>query len=46
MNYMDRAPMKKDETITYLWSDGMIDNIARKVAEEPMEEWLVSEEEE
>ena len=38
--------MKKEKKITYLWSDGIIDNIARKVAEEPMEEWLVSEEEE
>ena len=23
--------------ITYIWSNGMVDNIARKVAEEPME---------
>ena len=23
--------------LTYLWSDGMIDTIAKKVAEEPME---------
>ena len=23
--------------LTYLWSNGMVDNIARKVAEEPME---------
>ena len=23
--------------ITYLWSNGMVDNIAKKVAEEPME---------
>ena len=23
--------------LTYLWSDGMIDKIAKKVAEEPME---------
>ena len=23
--------------LTYLWSQGMVDNIARKVAEEPME---------
>ena len=38
MNYMDRGQMKKDKTITFLWSDGMIDNIARKDAEEPMEE--------
>mgnify|MGYP001582066241 FL=1 len=24
--------------ITYMWSDGVIDHIARKVAEEPMED--------
>ena len=23
--------------LTYLWSDGMVDSIAKKVAEEPME---------
>ena len=23
--------------LTYLWSNGMVDNIAKKVAEEPME---------
>jgi hypothetical protein len=31
--------------LTYLWGDGMVDNIARKVAEEPMEDMPSSEEE-
>ena len=26
--------------LTYLWSNGMVDNIARKVAEEPIDESL------
>ena len=26
--------------ITYIWSNGMVDNIARKVAEEPIDESL------
>ena len=35
--------------VTYMWSDAVIDNIARKVAEEPMEDeldkWMVGESE-
>ena len=35
--------------ITYIWSDAVIDNIARKVAEEPMEDeldkWMIGESE-
>ena len=37
------------EKVTYMWSDAVIDNIARKVAEEPMEDeldkWMVGESE-
>ena len=37
------------EKITYMWSDAVIDNIARKVAEEPMEDeldkWMIGESE-
>ena len=33
--------------LTYLWSNGMVDSIAKKVAEEPMEDeldkWMISE---
>ena len=35
--------------ITYIWSNAVVDNIARKVAEEPMEDelekWMVGESE-
>ena len=35
--------------VTYMWSDAVIDNIARKVAEEPMEDeldkWMIGESE-
>jgi len=37
------------EKITYMWSDAVIDNIAREVAEEPMEDeldkWMIGESE-
>ena len=37
------------EKVTYMWSDAVIDNIARKVAEEPMEDeldkWMIGESE-
>ena len=33
--------------LTYLWSDGMVDSIAKKVAEEPiddeLENWIIGE---
>ncbi len=32
--------------LTYLWSDGMVDNIARKVAEESMEDMFMPDSEE
>ena len=35
--------------VTYMWSDAVIDNIARKVSEEPMEDeldkWMIGESE-
>ena len=35
--------------VTYMWSDAVIDNIARRVAEEPMEDeldkWMIGESE-
>ena len=35
--------------VTYMWSDAVIDNIARKVTEEPMEDeldkWMIGESE-
>ena len=37
------------EKVTYMWSDAVIDNIARRVAEEPMEDeldkWMIGESE-
>jgi hypothetical protein len=32
--------------LTYLWSDGMVDMIAKKVAEEPMEDMFMPDSEE
>ena len=32
--------------ITYIWSNAVVDNIARKVAEEPMEEMFMPDSEE
>ena len=32
--------------VTYIWSDAVVDNIARKVAEEPMEEMFMPDSEE
>ena len=32
--------------LTYLWSDGMVDSIAKKVAEEPMEDMFMPDSEE
>ena len=32
--------------VTYIWSDAVVDNIARKVAEEPMEEMFMPTSEE
>ena len=31
--------------VTYMWSDAVIDNIARKVAEEELDKWMVGESE-
>ena len=32
--------------VTYIWSDAVVDNIARKVAEEPMEDMFMPDSEE
>ena len=32
--------------VTYIWSDAVVDNIARKVAEEPMEDLFMPDSEE
>jgi hypothetical protein len=31
-------------TVTYMMGETVIDNIARKVAEEPIEDWIVDDE--
>ena len=34
---MNKRRKKANPQLTYIWSDAVVDNIARKVAEEPME---------
>ena len=40
----DKKEIMKD--ITYIWSNAVVDNIARKVAEEPMEDMFMPDSEE
>ena len=41
---LDKKEIMKD--ITYIWSNAVVDNIARKVAEEPMEDMFMPDSEE
>ena len=40
----DKKEIMKD--ITYIWSNAVVDNIARRVAEEPMEDMFMPDSEE
>ena len=44
-NISNNNPIMKNN-VTYIWSDAVVDNIARKVAEEPMEEMFMPDSEE
>ena len=44
-NNSNNIPIMKNN-VTYIWSDAVVDNIARKVAEEPMEEMFMPDSEE
>ena len=44
-NISNNIPIMKNN-VTYIWSDAVVDNIARKVAEEPMEEMFMPDSEE
>ena len=44
-NNSNNNPIMKNN-VTYIWSDAVVDNIARKVAEEPMEEMFMPDSEE
>ena len=46
---MENKRRVRGRRVTYMWSEAVVDNIARKVAEEPMEDeldkWMVGESE-
>jgi len=46
---MENKRRVRGRRITYMWSEAVVDNIARKVAEEPMEDeldkWMIGESE-
>ena len=44
-NNSNNNPIMKNN-VTYIWSDAVVDNIARKVAEEPMEDLFMPDSEE
>ena len=44
-NNSNNIPIMKNN-VTYIWSDAVVDNIARKVAEEPMEDMFMPDTEE
>ena len=44
-NISNNNPIMKNN-VTYIWSDAVVDNIARKVAEEPMEDMFMPDSEE
>jgi len=44
-NINNNNPIMKNN-VTYIWSDAVVDNIARKVAEEPMEDMFMPDSEE
>ena len=44
-NNSNNIPIMKNN-VTYIWSDAVVDNIARKVAEEPMEDMFMPDSEE
>ena len=44
-NNSNNIPIMKNN-VTYIWSDAVVDNIARKVAEEPMEDLFMPDSEE
>ena len=44
-NNSNNNPIMKNN-VTYIWSDAVVDNIARKVAEEPMEDMFMPDSEE
>ena len=44
-NNSNNNPIMKNN-VTYIWSDAVVDNIARKVAEEPMEDMFMPDTEE
>ena len=44
-NNSNNNPILKNN-VTYIWSDAVVDNIARKVAEEPMEDMFMPDSEE
>ena len=44
-NISNNIPIMKNN-VTYIWSDAVVDNIARKVAEEPMEDMFMPDSEE
>ena len=44
-NNSNHIPIMKNN-VTYIWSDAVVDNIARKVAEEPMEDMFMPDSEE
>ena len=44
-NISNNNPIMKNN-VTYIWSDAVVDNIARKVAEEPMEDLFMPDSEE
>ena len=44
-NINNNNPIMKNN-VTYIWSDAVVDNIARKVAEEPMEDLFMPDSEE
>ena len=44
-NNSNNIPIMKNN-VTYIWSDAVVDNIARKVAEEPIEDMFMPDSEE
>ena len=44
-NISNNNPLMKNN-VTYIWSDAVVDNIARKVAKEPMEDMFMPDSEE
>ena len=44
-NISNNNPIMKNN-VTYIWSNAVVDNIARKVAEEPMEDMFMPDSEE